>query len=35
MQEFERRTIAIESALVKLERQHELLKRLPRRRKPL
>jgi hypothetical protein len=35
VQEFERRTIAIESALVKLERQHELLKRLPRRRKPL
>jgi len=35
VQEFERRTIAIESALVKLDRQYQLLKQVPRRRKPL
>jgi hypothetical protein len=34
VQEFERRTISVESALAKLERQYELLKRLPRRPKP-
>ncbi len=34
VQEFERRTIAVESALVKLERQYQLLKRLPRRATP-
>jgi hypothetical protein len=29
VQEFERRTMAVESVLLKLERQYELLKRLP------
>jgi lactam utilization protein B len=34
VQEFERRTMAVESALLKLERQYQLLKRLPRRLRP-